>query len=314
MVKGYLGCDVGSVSVKMAVVDKEYNVLAEIYLENNGLIDTVKKALTEIKNQIKDKDIEIAGVGCTGSGRKFTKVILGADIVKTEILSHTVATLHWFPNVSTIFDIGGEDCKLITLKRGVWQNYIMNNICGAGTGSMIENIARTLDVGIEDVGDLALQSNTNLMFPGKCGILCQSAVISRKNKGANKADILMGVCRALINNYLTLAKSIDLHPPFVFQGATAKNKALVKALEEQLNHEVFVHEKCGLMGAIGMGILTCDNINGESGFMGFDMVNHDIDSETRICDECSNNCEIISILKNNKSEVIGTIGSRCGKY
>lgn len=310
MKSGYLGIDIGSVSLKLIIIDDKINILAKVYLQNKGIIETIQKGLKEIFNQI--KDIEIKSVGCTGSGREFIKLLLGADIIKTEILAHTVGTLHYYPNVNTIFDIGGEDCKIITLENSIWKNYIMNNICGAGTGATIENIARALNIKIEDVGDMALQSRTNISFPGKCGVLCQSAVVNRKNKGADNSDIMMGVCRALINNYLTLAKSIELNPPYVYQGMTAKNKALVKALEEQLSHEVIVHPLCEYMGAIGIAILTKEANIKETRFKGFEIKDRNIQSETFICKDCPNRCEVVKIF--DGENIIGYIGSRCGKY
>ena len=310
--KGYLGCDIGSVSLKMVVVDDSLDILASIYLKNSGLTETIKEGLSEISTQL--GDVEIASVGCAGSGREFTKVLLGGDITKTEILAHTIATMHYYPDVNTIFDIGGEDCKIITLKDGVWRNYIMNSICGAGTGAMLESMARTLNIQVSEIGELALKSRQNLSFPGKCGVLCQSAVVSRKNKGAKTEDILMGVCRALISNYLNSAKSITLEPPYVFQGETAKNKALVKALEEQLGAEVTVPRNCGLMGAVGMAILAKENEPESTNFRGFSLKDLDIDTDTFMCDNrsCANNCEITKISVDGR--LISYLGSRCGRY
>ena len=122
---GYLGCDIGSVSLKMVVVDDDTNIIASVYLKNSGLVETIKKGLSDIAGQL--EDVEIKSVGCAGSGREFTRVLLGGDITRTEILAHTIATMHYYPGVNTIFDIGGEDCKIITLKDGVWRNYIMNS-------------------------------------------------------------------------------------------------------------------------------------------------------------------------------------------
>lgn len=307
---GYLGCDIGSVSAKIVVIDDELNILGKVYLQNKGLIATIKECLSSLEKQL--NGVQIKSVGCAGSGREFTKILLGGDITRTEILAHTIGAMQYYPNVNTIFDIGGEDCKIVTLQNGMWKNYIMNNICGAGTGAMLESIARTLNVNICDVGDLALKSKTNLSFPGKCGVLCQSAVVSRKNKGANNEDILMGVCRALINNYLTMAKSIELKPPYVFQGATAKNKALVKSLEEQLNHKVIVSAFCELMGAIGMAAIAKEHTPEKSNFRGFVLKDMNIESETFICEDCPNHCEVTKILIDQKP--IDYLGSRCGKY
>lgn len=304
--KNYLGIDCGSVSIKLVCIDENNNVLSKVYLRNNGLIETLKKGLKEIKN------VRVCGVGVTGSGREFTKILVGADLVKTEILAHSIATLTYYPDVKTIFDIGGEDCKIITVNNGMMNNFVMNNICGAGTGAVIDSIASRLGIKTEDVGDIALKSKTRLNFPGKCGIFATSAVVSRLNSGANKSDILMGVCRGLINTYLTLAKNVNLEPPFIFQGATAKNKGLVKALEEELKEKVVVPDGCEMMGAIGIAMLVKDEKIEKSNFRGFEVSEQDFKPKNFLCNDCSNNCEVTQIIENGI--VLGAIGSRCGKW
>ena len=116
--KTYIGFDVGSVSVKLARIDEHENLINSIYLRNCGLIETVKKGLELI-----DDDSDVAGVGVTGSGRKFVGMFVGADLVKTEILAHSVGTLSYYPDVRTLMDIGGEDSKLMRLKNRVFVNF-----------------------------------------------------------------------------------------------------------------------------------------------------------------------------------------------
>lgn len=308
MDKIYLGIDCGSVSVKAVCINENNDIIAHIYLKNKGLIETIKEILKYMEIKIKDID----GVGVTGSGREFTKILIGADLIKTEILAHSIATLYYYPNVKTIFDIGGEDCKIMTLNDGILNNFIMNNICGAGTGATIDSITSRLGIKIEEAGDIALKSKNKLNFPGKCGIFAQSAVVSRLNTGADKSDILMGVCRGLINNFLTLAKNIKLLPPYVFQGATAKNKALIKALEDELKEKVIIPENCELMGAIGIAILVKEAKKEKTSFKGFNIINQDLKTKSLICTNCPNNCEISQIVE--KDKILGSIGSRCGKY
>lgn len=301
----YLGIDCGSVSLKLAIVDENKNLVKGIYLKNNGVINTLKEGLI----QLKEFNGKIKGVGVTGSGREFISHVLGADIIKTEILAHCEATMSYYPNVRTIIDIGGEDSKIIILEDGIWINYAMNSICGAGTGSVIESISRIIGVNIEDVGDLAIQSNENIVFPAKCGVLMQSAVITKKNRGTKKEDILMGVCRAVVNNYLFLAKNINIQEPIVFQGATALNKGLIKAFEEELKMKIIVPENCCLMGAIGMAMLSMKTE--KTKFRGFDLINKDFNIKNYVCGDCINKCELTSIQENDK--VIAMIGSKCRK-
>lgn len=308
----YLGIDVGSVSAKMVIIDENNNIVAKTYKKNDNVIDTLIKCFSDLKSQVNINEINILGVGCTGSGRLFTKVVVGADVIKTEILAHLTATQFYIPNVNTIFDIGGEDCKIITLQDGEWNGYIMNNICGAGTGAVITNVANLLNVDITEVGDVALKSKNVLSFPGKCGVLCQSAVINRKNMGANNEDILMGVCKALINNYLSLAKNITLKEPYVFQGMTAKNKALVKSLSDYLNKDIIVLDNCEYMGAIGIALLTKEQNIITTNFKGFNLDITKIKSKNFICKKCSNECEVLQVYYEDK--FIDSLNSRCGLW
>jgi predicted CoA-substrate-specific enzyme activase len=304
--KTYIGLDVGSVSVKLAQIDENENLVNSIYLRNCGLVETVREALEAMCSTS-----EVAGVGVTGSGRKFVGMFVGADLVKSEVLAHTIGTLSYYPDVKTLIDIGGEDSKLMTLNNGVLENFALNSICSAGTGSFLESIAGRMGIRIEDVGDIALQSTQRLDFPSKCGVFTQSAVVSRKNSGASKEDILMGVCRSLVSNYLTMAKGIRLQPPYVYQGATAKNGAIVSAFEEELRSPVIVPEYCDVMGAIGVGIMVKRAHPLKTNFKGYSLLDREYQTRTRIADGCENHCELTMLFE--RDEYIGCIGNKCGR-
>ena len=305
--KNYLGIDCGSVSIKFVLVQNG-NILDKIYLKNAGLIPTIKEGLRRLPK------VEISGVGVTGSGKEFVRSLIGADYVDSEIIAHMVACLKEYPNTRTILDIGGEDSKLMLVKDGILVNFQMNKDCGGGTGAMIEAIATRLGVRIENVGEIALKSKSPANLPGKCGIFCQSAVVSELNKGRPISDILMGVCRALVGNYLAvLAKGKRLYEPIVFQGATAQNVALVKCFEEYLKKPILVPGNCSYMGAIGIAELTKEQMDGaRTRFRGIDsVVNADYRTAISYCEDCENRCELLSLYCDG--ELVGRSGSRCGK-
>ena len=304
--KTYIGLDVGSVSVKLAQIDENENLVNSIYLRNCGLVETVKEAMETMVSTS-----EVAGVGVTGSGRRFVGMFVGADLVKSEVLAHTVGTLSFYPDVRTLMDIGGEDSKLMTLNNGVLENFQLNSICSAGTGSFLESIAGRMGIRIEDVGDIALGSSQRIDFPSKCGVFTQSSVVSKKNTGASKEDILMGVCRSLVSNYLTMAKGVRLQPPYVYQGATAKNKAIVSAFEEELGAQVTVPEYCDVMGAIGIGIMAKRANPAHTNFKGCCLLDKEYQTQTRIADGCENHCELTMLYEND--QYVGCIGNKCGK-
>jgi len=302
-----LGVDCGSVSIKFALIRDGY-IQARVYLRNTGLIPTIKEGLKQLPKA------DIKGVGITGSGKEFVASLMGADYLDSEIIAHVTATQKEYPSVATILDIGGEDSKLMLIKDGILSGFQMNKDCGGGTGSMIETIATRLGVKIEDVGSVALESQGPANLAGKCGIFCQSAAVSELSKGRPVKDILMGVCRALVGNYLgVLAKGKKLLPPVVFQGATALNSALVKCFEDSLGSPILVPEDCSYMGAIGIALLTEESMNGRATkFRGVkEVVSADYRTEIGYCDDCPNHCELLSLYCDG--ELLARSGSRCEK-
>jgi len=304
--KAYLGIDCGSVSIKLALL-RDGHAQHKVYLKNTGLIPTIKEGLRQLPR------VHIAGVGVTGSGKEFVKNLLEADYVDSEIIAHVTAAQRQYPDVRTILDIGGEDSKLMLVRDGILTGFQMNKDCGGGTGAMIESIATRLQVQIENVGRIALGSQNPANLPGKCGIFCQSAVVSELNKGRPITDILMGVCRALVGNYLAvLGKGKKIHHPVVFQGATALNIALVKCFEDALGPPILVPDDCKFMGAIGIAQLTKEQMNGETQFRGIDhVINADYHTDISYCEDCENRCELLSLYRDG--ELVGRSGSRCGK-
>ena len=301
----WLGVDCGSVGIKLALVNSDKEVVSSTYLRNSGISETLQNGLEEMSIE----DYNVRGCGTTGSGRNFASVLVGADEVKPEILAHSIGTLNFYPEVRTIMDIGGEDCKIISVRNGNMKDFEMNAVCGAGTGAVIDSIANRLGVRIEDVGELALSSREVLDFPGKCGVFAQSSVVSRLNAGCEKSDILMGVVRALVSNYLMLGRRVSLEPPFVYQGATSRNTAIVHALEEELGNEVTVPEHASIMGAIGMALYVKEKVNGSTEFKGHNFDERDISLRTKRTDGCENRCEMTYFYEAKK--LIGCIGNRC---
>lgn len=301
----HLGIDCGSVSLKLALIS-DGRIARKVYLKNQGIVPTIKEGLAQLGNG------SIQGVGITGSGKEFVCAMVGGDIVESEIIAHMVSCLKFLPNTRTILDIGGEDSKLIIIDdRGI-KAFQMNQECGGGTGAMIESIASRLGVKIEEVGRIALESVNPCRLPGKCGIFAQSAVVSELNKGRPVSDILFGVCRALVGNYLAvLARGKKLEPPIVFQGAPAKNQALVKCFKDILKQDVIVPPDCEYMGAIGAAYLAQEQVT-KTTFRGMDnILEATYRTGTEHCQDCPNNCELLSLWMDG--EVVSRSGSRCGK-
>ena len=307
MTEYYLGADIGSVSIKFALLEGD-KLVGKVYLKNQGLIPTIQAALKQLPN------VPISAVGVTGSGSEFVSRLVGGDFVDSEVIAHLVACLKQYPDARTIMDVGGEDSKLMLVNDGVLTDFQMNSSCGAGSGAMLETIAGRLGYKIEDVGRIALESTERLSLPSKCGIFLQSEVVSQLNKGQAMSDILMAVARAMVANYLMLAKGKKLLEPIIFQGAVAKNQAVARAFEEALGCPVIIPEHPELAGATGIALLAEENMDGrKSSFRGDAILAPEYRIEVKQCpDPCPNECELTFLLY--QGNALAVFGSKCGRW
>lgn len=312
----YIGVDVGSVSTNVVAVDKDFNVLSKQYIRTNGQpLESVRQGLGNLRDEFGGK-AKILGVGTTGSGRQLTGIMLGADVVKNEITAHATATVTYYPEVRTIFEIGGQDSKIIILRNGMVIDFAMNTVCAAGTGSFLEHQSERLKVKIEEFGDLALKAQKSVRIAGRCTVFAESDMIAKQQYGFSKAEIINGLCEALVRNYINnLGRGKKLEPPFVFQGGVAANKGIKAAFEREVGHEVLIPENFNVMGAIGAAILAknyIENTGNTTKFRGFESTDFDFVPTSFECNGCDNSCEVIKVELNK--QVVAMWGDRCGKW
>lgn len=308
MKKAYLGIDIGSISTKGVVIDEENNIIASSYLYTEGNpINATKRVIRELKNMVNRSEYKVVGVGTTGSARKLVGTMLGANTIKNEITAHAVGTMSIYPDARTIFEIGGQDSKIIIIDNGIVTDYAMNTLCAAGTGSFLSSQAKRLGIPIERFGDIALTSNNPTKIAARCTVFAESDLVHKSQMGHKKEDIIAGLCYAVVNNYLNnVGKGKKIKGPIVFQGGVSKNIGVVRAFEKVVGEKIKVDVNSHLMGAIGVAILSKKEQEVD---FSFDI--EDIVFETRgfECSGCSNNCEVIRVMRNK--EIIDSWGNRC---
>jgi len=308
--KGYLGIDIGSISTKGVILDEQNKIINSLYIWTEGNpIKAVKTLLHQMKNSM-SSDIEIYGIGTTGSARKLIGLMVDANVVKNEITAHAIGTTHFYPDVRTILEIGGQDSKMIVLKDGLIEDYAMNTLCAAGTGSFLSSQAKRLGVEIEDFGTLALKSKNPVKIAARCTVFAESDLIHKAQVGYKKEDIIAGLCKSVVLNYLNnVGKGKKIMPPIVFQGGVSKNKGVEKYFKEVLKEDIIVDTNSHLMGAIGIAILSHKYEDGKKRTL--DVADIAFETQGRECEKCSNHCEILRIYKDSK--FIESWGSKCGK-
>lgn len=307
----YLGIDMGSVSTNLVLMHPDGTVAHKLYLRSRGKpVDSLQQGMRELREQA--GAYEVLGAGVTGSGRKLIGALIGADAVKNEITAHATAAAAEQPDVRTILEIGGQDSKLIWMQDGIVQDFAMNTVCAAGTGSFLDRQAGRLGIGIEALGPLALRSEHPVRIAGRCAVFAETDMIHKQQEGQKLEDILRGLCQALARNFLSnLAKGRTLQEPILFQGGVAANPAMVQAFQEELQAPVRVPEYYDVMGAWGAALLAQEEMTrrGPQAQSRFHPEAETIQGEmtTFECEDCGNRCQIVRC-----GEMVW--GSRCGKY
>jgi predicted CoA-substrate-specific enzyme activase len=318
-IPAYMGIDIGSISTNVAVVDSEGKLLAKRYLMTAGRpIEAVRQGLREVFDEVGSR-VDIKGVGTTGSGRYMIADYVGADIVKNEITAQATAAAFIDPNVDTIFEIGGQDSKYVSLRDGVIVDFEMNKACAAGTGSFLEEQAEKLSISVRnDFADCAFSSDCPSRLGERCTVFMENSLMANLQRGEAKDNLLAGLSYSIVQNYINrVVAGRPVGKNIFFQGGVAFNKAVVAAFEKHLDVQVTVPPNHDVTGAIGMALIAMRYMmeTGEdtSVFKGLDRSQVPYDMSSFECKGCSNLCEINKVqIEGEKDKLF--YGGRCEKY
>jgi predicted CoA-substrate-specific enzyme activase len=291
----YIGFDIGSTSTKASVINDDDEVIAGFYTRTAGRpLDAVRSILESIQDIFARYNIswKIKGVGSTGSGRKFIGKIIGADLVLDEITAHARAAFELNPDVDTIIEIGGQDAKFTTLRNGMVNFSVMNTVCAAGTGSFIEEQAGKLDCALADYSPRTVGKKSPIASD-RCTVFMERDINHLLSGGYDVDEALAAVLHSVRDNYISkVAIEGMIGDHICFQGATAKNRALVAAFEQKLKKPIFVSKYCHLTGALGVAYTLRDDKIQNSRFRGVEMFRNVIPVTSEVCELCTNHCKI----------------------
>jgi predicted CoA-substrate-specific enzyme activase len=248
----FAGIDVGSTMTKAVVLNKGLvaSIIGPTGPEQRRLAN---KVMEEALRRASLSFQAITYIVSTGYGRINVPF---ADRQFTEISCHAKGIVHLFPNAKTIIDIGGQDIKGIKIDAaGKTTDFVMNDKCAAGSGRFIEVIADTLGVPLDKVGDLSLQSKNPAKISNICTIWAQQEVAASLAQGLPISDLLAGVHHSLADRICRMVNRLIVEEEVIVTGGGAKNKGLLKALSEQLGHEILVPEEPLITGALGAALL-----------------------------------------------------------
>ncbi|HBG18108.1 MAG TPA: CoA activase [Desulfobulbaceae bacterium] len=309
----YLGIDIGSTSTKAVLMNEAAEVVAGFYTRTAGspltAVQNIFFAIDELQRQ-HGVDFAILQSGTTGSGRKFIGKIIGADAVIDEITAHARAACQLIPEVDTIIEIGGQDAKFTTLKDGRVTFSTMNNVCAAGTGSFIEEQAAKFGCPVEAYSD-RVENLRAPMISDRCTVFMERDMNHFLSEGYDIDEVLAAALHSVRENYLLkVATEKNIGKTILFQGATAKNKALVAAFEQHLGKPIHVSRYCHLTGALGTALILKEERRAATTFAGLDLYLKTIPIAGETCELCTNHCKITVATIDDQKVAYGFL---CGR-
>ncbi len=317
----YLGIDIGSTTTKYALVTEDRQIIDKSYVHTQGKpIEVTQNLLKRIVDELGDR-VEILGVATTGSGRNVVGDFLNADLIIDEITAHARGAVEIDRAIDTIFEIGGQDSKYISITNTYPLDFDMNKVCAAGTGSFLHELANKY--GINIVGEfqrIALSSDRPVKLAERCTVFMESDLVSYHQKGVPREDLIGGLCYAIVHNYLNrVVGKRKIGQRVMFLGGPSLNKGVVAAFENVLGRGLIVPKHREVLGAFGAAISLQEKIVVEkrekSTFRGLESAIEDrMDYAEKVCradPNCHNQCKLKIYDFDGRKSVWG---GECGRY
>ena len=317
----YLGIDIGSTTTKYALIDENRRILHKHYVPTQGKPIEVTQSLLRIIREELEKKIDIVGTATTGSGRNVVGDFLNVDLMIDEITAHARGAVEIDPDVDTIFEIGGQDSKYISISNGYPLDFDMNKVCAAGTGSFLHELANKYGINIVgEFQDIALSSAAPVRLAERCTVFMESDLVSYHQKGIAENDLMAGLCYAIVHNYLNrVVGKRKIGRKVMFLGGPSLNKGVVAAFENVLGRGILVPEHREVLGAYGAAIsvqekMSLDKVR-ETTFRGLDSaINDRMEYTEKVCradPDCHNRCKLKIYDFDGRRSIWG---GECGRY
>jgi Uncharacterized protein conserved in bacteria len=319
----FLGMDIGSTTIKAAVIDKKGTLLHSHYSHSQGEpLAAARNILSEIYAALPD-GAYLARSGATGYGSGLIRSAFGVDVDEVETVAHFRAARALHPQASFILDIGGQDMKCMHIADGVIDRIMLNEACSAGCGVFIETFAKSLGMDNALFVAQAIKSKKPVDLGSRCTVFMNSKVKQAQKEGATVGDIAAGLAYSVIRNTLyKVIKAPDasvLGSHVVAQGGAFFNDALLRAFELLLGRTIFRPDISGLMGAYGVALmaraewsdLPAPAVAQSSLITAEALADFNWESKTQRCKGCGNRC-LITINRFNTGGKHCS-GNRCEK-
>jgi len=254
------GIDLGSRHIKAVFLENQ--ILRYTYKCKTEIMGAqlLAQLLSIAKTESGFPTEQLSAVYATGYGRNS----LDADKTISEILCHAKGVRHYYPEVRTIVDIGGQDAKCLILDTtGKVTDFVMNDKCAAGTGRFMEMTAERLNCSCEHLSALAAQSTRDVTLNHTCVVFAETEIVNLLTQAATSADIARAVHLSIARRIGSQLNLLAWQAPVCFTGGVAANADLRHYLETILNTAILIPPNHFYTGALGAALYAAESLEGK---------------------------------------------------
>ena len=251
-----MGVDIGSSTSKCVIMSSGTEITASSVCQGGTGTSGPDKAVQTVLERSGLSISDISFTVATGYGRNTYQP---ADKTFSELSCHAQGAQYLFPGARTVIDIGGQDCKAMSItKDGKLDGFSMNDKCAAGTGRFLEVMARVLEIGLSDLETFSAQAAHIIDITSTCTVFAESEVISQLSKGVDKCGLIAGIHRSVAVKASGVAKRLSVVEPVFFTGGVSQNSGIISALSSELGVVVHTDPRAQLAGAIGAALMAAE--------------------------------------------------------
>lgn len=255
-----LGCDIGAIATKTVIL-KDGTIAAYDITPNEGrMAQAAQRSLENVLSKTGNSLDEIIHSGGCGWGEKYIPFFHTSE----SMISCLAKGAHWIvPAARTVVNIGGLSTSIVNIngENGRVIEYRSNDRCASGTGFFLEMAAQALELSVEELGPIALGANGRAAISAQCAVFGESEIVTHVNDGVEPADIAAGIAYAIGASVASMVRRLSVEREMVVTGGVAKNRAVIKSLEENLGlQSAKIELDSQIVGALGAALLAQEEV------------------------------------------------------
>lgn len=248
------GIDLGAKTTKVVIFQDGSVVSRSLALSGFDQLASAEKALEEALEAAHIKREDLEHIVATGAGKSAAEMADG-DITEVSAAAKGAAFLH--PSTRTVVDVGAEEGRAMKCdSSGKVLDFAINEKCAAGAGAFTEAMARALEIDLEELGKLSLQSTKEIPMNAQCVVFAESEVVTLIHAKTDKADIARAVHDGIASRISGIIRKVGIEKDVTLIGGVAKNPGFVESLSRELELDVVVPDYPEYVGAVGAALFA----------------------------------------------------------